>query len=434
MRAEARRVGAALLLGLLWLLAGVAAAQVQTAPAATPDAVQHAAADAAEPGADLQISLLTVGPGEVYWERFGHNAIAVHDRRSGETLSYNYGIFDFEETDFFLNFLRGHMRYSMAVVRLEEELAYYRSEGRSVLRQDLDLSPRQRLALRDFLRWNLHPENARYRYEYFTSNCSTKVRDALDQALGGAIRRALEGRSRGYTYRLQADSLMAPLPELMLPMDLGLGPYADRRLSFWEESFLPAALAQHLGEVEIGQDEGRPRLLVSATQELSRASPALAAAERSFLRRHGPYPLGYTLPVGAVSTALALGLLLLARAQAPRAGLLFALAGIAFAIFATLAGLLLLGLWSLTEHVSAWRNENLLLLNPLWLLLLPALWRTRDPGWRSRGLSRALAWLVLLSALAALALKLLPASVQDNAVWLALLLPPQWVVAWRLLR
>ena len=473
MRAEARRAGAALLLALLWLLAGSAGAQVQTAPAAAPDAgrgaatkagkpdalraataeagepdtgrspaadagkpdtERSAAADADEPGTELQISLLTVGPGEVYWERFGHNAIAIHDRRSGQTLSYNYGIFDFEEADFFLNFLRGHMRYSMDVNRLENELAYYQSEGRAVLRQELDLSPRQRLALRDFLLWNLRPENAKYDYEYFTSNCSTKVRDALDQVLGGAIRRALEGRSRGYTYRLQADSLMAPIPELMLPMDLGLGPYADRRLSFWEESFIPAAFAQHLGQVQIGQDEGRPRPLVTATQELSRANPALAAAERSFPRRHGPYPLGYALPVGAIGVALGLGLLLLARSPRPRARLLFALAGVGFALCATLAGLMLLGLWSLTEHVSAWRNENLLLLNPLWLLLLPALWRTRDPAWHSRGFSRVVAWAVLLSALAALAIKLLPASVQDNAVWLALLLPLQLAFGWRLLR
>jgi hypothetical protein len=411
MRVEARRAAAALLLLLCWLLAGTAWAQHAVSAAAATTAGSE------EAGAELQIALLTVGPGEVYWERFGHNAIAIHDRRSGETLSYNYGIFDFEEADFFLKFLRGHMRYSM-----------------DVMPQELDLSPAQRVALRDFLHWNLRPENAKYRYEYFTSNCSTKVRDALDQVLGGAIRRALEGRSRGYTYRLQADSLMAPIPELMLPMDLGLGPYADRRLSFWEESFIPAAFAQHLREVQIGEAGGTTRPLVLSTQEISPANATLKAAERSFLRRNGPYPLGYALPVGAIGVAAAVLLVLLARARSRRARLAFALGAIGFALFAGLGGLLLLGLWSLTEHVSAWRNENLLLLCPLWLFLLPALWRARDATWHSRGFSRAVAWIVLLSALSALALKLLPASVQDNAVWLALLLPVQLALAWRLLR
>jgi len=253
-----------------------------------------------EPGSELQISLLTFGPGEIYWERFGHNAIAIRDRRSGEAVSYNYGIFDFEEESFFLNFLRGRMRYTIEATALDRDLAWYREEGRAVLEQELQLTPAQRLALRDFLQWNLRPENAKYDYEYFTSNCSTKVRDALDRALGGAIRRSLETRSRGYTYRLQADSLLAPIPALMLPMDLGLGPNADRRLSFWDESFIPAEFAQHIAQVQVDGADGRPQPLVGATRVLSTAnatSPrpgnpgcAVTARIRSATRRRSPWP------------------------------------------------------------------------------------------------------------------------------------------------
>ncbi|MBL8297966.1 MAG: DUF4105 domain-containing protein [Rhodanobacteraceae bacterium] len=388
----------------------------------------------AEPGSELQISLLTFGPGEIYWERFGHNAIAIRDTRSGDALSINYGIFDFEEEAFFLNFLRGDMRYSIAATSLEQDLAYYREQGRAVLEQELDLTPAQRLALRDFLLWNLRPENARYRYEYFTSNCSTKVRDALDRVLDGAIRRSLETRSRGYTYRLQADSLLAPIAGLMLPMDLGLGPYADRRLSFWDESFVPAEFARHLPLVQIPATDGSRKSLVRATRVLGEASPVLAAAERSFLRRHGPYPIGYAAPAVMIGGGFGLLLLLLARSTRPRAALAFAALASLSALSAGLAGLLLAALWLLTEHVSAWRNENLLLLNPLLLLLLPALWRTRRiPAHGSRS-TRVLAGLILLLALFALAGKTLPWFTQQNAVWIGLLLPPHLVIAWRLLR
>lgn len=388
----------------------------------------------AEPGSELQVSLLTFGPGEIYWERFGHNAIAVRDTRTGEALSFNYGIFDFEEEAFFLNFLRGHMRYTIDATALERDLVYYREQGRDVLEQELDLTPSQRLALRDFLLWNLRPENAKYRYEYFTSNCSTKVRDALDHVLGGAIRRSLETRSRGYTYRLQADNLLAPIPGLMLPMDLGLGPYADRRLSFWDESFIPAEFARHLPLVQVAAPDGSLRPLVRATRVLGTASPALAAAGQSFLRRHGPYPLGYAAPVALLSGLLSLGLLWAGRSPRSRAALAFAVFACAFALAAGVAGLLLGALWLLTEHVSAWRNENLLLLNPLLLLLLPALWRTRRPAARSGRATRLLAALVAVLALLALAVKILPWFVQNNAVWIALLLPPHLVIAWRLLR
>lgn len=422
MRAEGRsaaRLAAAL---LLWLLSAIALAQP-----ADP-------AGSAETGEELQVSLFTFGPGEVYWERFGHNAIAIHDARSGETLSFNYGIFDFEEEDFFLNFLRGHMQYSMDATTLEDDLLAYRKEGRAVLEQRLALTPAQRLKLRQFLLWNLRPENARYRYEYFTSNCSTKVRDALDQVLDGAIRKSLEVRSRGNTFRLQADRLLAPVAGLMLPMDLGLGPYADRRLSFWEESFIPAAFAEHIAQVQIVDASGSPVPLVTETRRWSEANARLTADEQVWLRRIGPYPIGYALPLAAVSAALSLLLWLAARSPRPLPARVFALLAGTFALLAALCGLFLLLLWLGTDHVSAWRNENLLLLNPLLLLLLPALWRTRRPDWRSGGFTRSVAALVLGLALLALAGKVLPWFTQDNAVWLALLLPPHLVLAWRLLR
>lgn len=422
MRAEGRsaaRLAAAL---LLWLLSAIALAQPADGD------------NTAEPGAELQVSLFTFGPGEIYWERFGHNAIAVHDRRSGETLSFNYGIFDFEEEDFFLNFLRGHMQYSMDANTLAQDIAQYRQEGRAVLEQRLALTPAQRLALRDFLLWNLRPENAKYRYEYFSSNCSTKVRDALDKVLDGAIRKSLEVRSRGNTYRLQADRLLAPIAGLMLPMDLGLGPYADRRLSFWEESFIPAAFAEHIAQVQIRDAQGQAILLVEGTRRWSEANAQLSADEQVWLRRFGPYPIGYALPVAAVSAALSLLLGLAARSRRPGAASAFAMITCLFALTAALSGLALLLLWLCTEHVSAWRNENLLLLNPMLLLLLPALWRARRPDWRSGRFVRVVAIVVLALALLALAGKVLPWFIQDNAVWLALLLPPHLVLGWRLLR
>src|SRR5690242_19082355 len=59
------------------------------------------------PGANLEISLVTYGPGETYWERFGHDAIEVRDTASGEAFNFNYGVFDFDERGFLLNFARG---------------------------------------------------------------------------------------------------------------------------------------------------------------------------------------------------------------------------------------------------------------------------------------------------------------------------------------
>ena len=48
-----------------------------------------------------RIGVMTMQPGEVFFERFGHDAIVVVDPDSGEAVSYNFGFFDPSEPDFF---------------------------------------------------------------------------------------------------------------------------------------------------------------------------------------------------------------------------------------------------------------------------------------------------------------------------------------------
>ena len=56
-----------------------------------------ALAQTTQPGTSaLEVSLLTIGPGPIFWERFGHNAIVIRDHEAGIEVAFNYGIFDFE--------------------------------------------------------------------------------------------------------------------------------------------------------------------------------------------------------------------------------------------------------------------------------------------------------------------------------------------------
>jgi hypothetical protein len=372
----------------------------------------------------LQISLLTIGPGEIFFERFGHNAIVVRDPASGEALAYNYGIFDFAEDDFLINFARGRMRYRIAADELADDLAMYRAEGRSIVEQRLDVTPEQAHALAAFLEWNAQPENALYRYDYFLANCSTRVRDALDRALGGALKAQSEGRSRGYTWRLDALRLMAPEPWLMLLIDLGLGPFADQRIDFWQESFVPETLSDVVGQASLRGTDGDARPLVDGSVELSAgvvAEPPLLPPD---LR--GPF-LGLGLALGAL-------LAWLGRRTHPAARVPLAAFASLFALACGLAGLVLLFLWFGSEHRAAWRNENLLLLNPLCLALVPAWLGAARARWRVRRATRVIAWLVVLAAAFALFSKILPWFVQANLHWIVLLLPIHLALALTLQR
>ncbi len=356
------------------------------------------------PAGALRIGVMTMQPGEIFWERFGHDAIVVEDTATGAALSYNYGFFDPGEPGFLGRFVRGEMQYMLVALPLEQDLATYREEGRGVTVQWLDLSPAQARALADALAEAARPKNARYRYDYFTANCATKVRDALDAALGGRLHHDIAGRSRGNTYRSEAVRLASPAPWMWLGFDIGLSRNADRQLSRWEEAFVPMRLADSLGEARLA--DGRP--LVASKQVLLPHRIAPEPPER-------PRPWWPWLLWGL---ALAAAALLLAR-RAPRA--LGAAAGL-FWLGSGLLGALMLFLWLGTEHRFAWANENLLLFDPLALLLLPGAWRLaggRAPGAWFR---RALAAVAALAA-AALLLKWVLLFSQANEPWIALLLP-----------
>lgn len=370
------------------------------------------------PGAQLEVSLLTYGPGDIYWERFGHDAIEIRDRNSGESVSFNYGMFDFNQDNFLLNFARGRMRYRMDAVRTAEDLAWYRGEGRSITRQYLALKPQQRAQLRDFLLWNLRPQNVQYDYDYFTANCATQVRDALDRVLDGAIRQQLTQRPGDMTWREQTDRLMAAQPWLMLLLDIGLSGYADQPLDAWQESFLPSVLARELAHVHVSGEDGTLRPLVASDRQLapSRLTPPPAQ------------PPDLRLPLLVAGGALSLLLVLTGKSRKVWAQRSFAVLGSAWLVLAGLAGVLMLGLWTLTAHQAAWANANLLLFSPLAWLLIPALW-----GTSTTRRSHLLAWLLLTLAGFGLLANLAGLIAQRNLPWILLALPV-WLALAHVLR
>jgi hypothetical protein len=388
---------------LIVILAAVSRLSFAQSPAAPP------------PGTDLDVSLITFGPGTEVWERFGHNAILIRDRTTKKSLLYNYGIFDFDQENFFLNFARGRMTYRMAVDDAEDELPIYVQEGRWIVQQDLALTTAQKAKLAGFLDWNVRPENMQYRYNYFDANCSTKTRDALDMATDGAIRQQTISPSRGFTYRMDTLRLMRPDPLLMIGMDAGLGPYADRRLTYWDESFLPTELMRHLRDVTVADPETGARSPLVSRETRLNDSRIPEPSETP------PNWLWIALTIGIV---LALLILALARTHANAfARVTLAILGIVIELVLGLGGLVLLGLWFLTDHTSAWRNENLFLLDPLCLLLIPVWIGALRRRWTPSPFARNATLIIALLAGFAWFGKVFPWFIQDNRFWIALLLP-----------
>jgi hypothetical protein len=354
-----------------------------------------------------------MGPGRNIWDRFGHTAIWIADTVAGTGKAYNYGLFDFGQDDFILRLLRGRMWYWMAPFPAEPYIGSYIRDDRSVWVQELDLDREQRLALQEFLDWNALDENRFYGYDYYRDNCSTRVRDALDRIVGGAIRRATDTVATGTTYRSHTRRLLAPAPLAYTGTQLALGAPTDRELSLWEAMFVPMEMQRAIRDVHLSASGGGTRPLVRAEYTLHATS---TFAERAAPPTWWPVYLAIGLLIG---TAFAL----LPRGDGRARGRGFAMLAGVWCTVIGFVGVIMTGLWALTEHVATYRNENLLQANLLILplaLLAPRL--AAGAAWAARPAELLAAAVALLSA-AGLALQALPGFSQSNGEIVALMVP-----------
>src|ERR1700738_4646223 len=281
---------------LLSAAVGFGSIEAQVLPV-NPAFAPSATAVSNEPGANLTVYVLTFGWGDEVWERFGHNAIWIKDRKRGTDTTYNWGMFSFHEPRFLTRFLTGDTRYWIQAFDLDTMLAEYKRRNRSVLAQELNLTPAQRLSLQQFVQWNALPQNKFYRYDYYRDNCSTRLRDAIDHALGGQLQTATTTRMTSGTYRWHTQRLMSGDIPLYTGVTLALGHPADKPLSMWEEMFLPVRMANDLRTVNIADSIGTQIPLI-------RSETAIFTAGRPPEPAAPPYYLPLFVAVGIIFAAV----------------------------------------------------------------------------------------------------------------------------------
>jgi hypothetical protein len=373
----------------------------------------------AEPGDELTISVLTFGPGDHPFSKFGHDGVLVEDAATGTSLVYNYGTFSFRSVWLIPKFLVGKYHYWLSVSPFSSVVAGYAAENRSVVQQRLELSAEQKRTIAAFLKWNALEENRYYLYDYYRDNCATKIRDLIDSATDGALHATTQGPAtftwREHTERLAADDWL-----VYLGLDLAMGGFIDQPISFWQEMFLPDRLR-----------DGLRRTVVSAIDvNGAPTTRQLVGAEMTLLADHRPPPRTSpperTIPLLGAGSAAALVLAGLGFAtrrglRAARAllGTSVALLGVALGTL----GCLFLFLWTATNHEVAYHNENLLQCVPFALVLgwQGALLALGRDGSAPRALRTAL--IALGCSAAGLLMKALPWFTQHNWHLIAFFLP-----------
>lgn len=295
---------------------------------------------------EAEISIITCGPyQQELYSAFGHSAIRVNDPANGWDGAYNYGVFDFNQPNFYLNFARGYLYYKLGVYDYQRFQDHYIYDNRYVHEQVLNLSPRQKQAVFDFLQWNALPENATYRYDYFYNNCATKMYEVVKKVLGDSVFFDGSYINTTYTIRDLTDLyIRKQQPWGDLGIDICLGLPMDKVASPLEYMFLPDYVEAGFDHAYLVQSSGTLPLVKKKNMIYeSREEDPVSSL---------PHPLFFTVSLAVVAIALSVR----DRNRKKHAfwfdAILFGSTG--------LIGFLLLFLWLFTDHDAASQNLNIL--------------------------------------------------------------------------
>ena len=313
-------------------------------------------------------SVLTCGPGNDFYTTFGHSALRITDTAQGLDLVYNYGTFDFNTPHFYWKFMRGQLDYMLGRSSYENFMAEYVYEGREVREQRLCFTPQEVSNLYLLLEQNYLPEYRYYKYDFFTDNCASRIRDMVRMALGHReISLMRESEPTSYR-RLVTANLKGNLEWWQLGIDLLFGLPADHVCDANERMFLPEEM-----EAEFAEAWPKPESLHDGMISINALNATLVDKAQILLPERRE-PLSRSFPPVVV-----FALLFAAVAVLTWRGLWPRWADRALFVLAGLVGLFLLFMWFGTDHYCTQWNLNILWASPL--LILIAIRLERSPRW-----------------------------------------------------
>lgn len=292
-----------------------------------------------------RISVLTCGPGTAIYELFGHTGIRVYDPGLQMDIVFNYGLFDFNQDDFIIRFVRGKTDYQIGASSYFGFLSEYFDRGSAVYETVLNTNRQETQDLLDYLVWNLQDENKIYRYNFIFNNCATKVRDVVEQTVNNHI--IYPTGIESYSFREAVKLYTHNAPWSQFGFDICLGAGMDRIASDYEMMFLP----EHLRTAIQNAKRGDLNNLPLTKKDVQLAPQTLTEAKVWF----SPLLCGILLCI--INLLLSVWSVYKQRSMAIYDSILFVING--------LLGCLILFLVLFSKHPFTNDNYNLLWLNPL---------------------------------------------------------------------
>ena len=379
-----------------------------------------------DPYEELLFKAAVFGPSDEIFIWWGHAALIVENTAIGYAHIFDWGIFSYPSASFLKDFALNRVRYKCAVSSAQWDIDNYIKDDRDIVLYTLDLDSPQKKALLDYAENNVLPENCWYVYHQFNDNCSTRIRDLIDRGTGGQFKKFFEARPGRFTLRehMRRFSWYSPFYDWFLGFLLGRD--IDRKISMWDEMFLPVEMGRNITGLSYIDDSGNRRALVSGVEVVNRTKNRQAILDAP--RPQWPRVLAVGLSVAALAA-----MIIPFRKKRPRAGR--ALWGISQSLLGLASG----GLGTIlffasraAERDYMRHNSSLLFVNPLLLAAIPlgictALNKTIVIGGKTPIDAERCLWFMWLSVcvagFAAGLAGLIPPVRQDNLPTLVLLLP-----------
>ena len=312
---------------------------------------------------DSKISLLTCAAGNELYYAFGHSAFRVQDNAIGLDVVYNYGTFDFNQPNFYLNFVKGKMVYSLTRRTFERFLFEYEMEKRWVKEQVFDLTLEEKNELLAFFENNYLPENREYLYDPLYDNCSTITGDVLKEQFGDRLQFNGSHLKNKFTFRQLVRKHLNINSWSSFGIDLTFGSTTDRQATVRQHMFAPYFAMRQMRNTTL---DNRPLL--------ERERTVLDYGEHS---RNGFFPASPLFWFSLLFFFTAIITYLDNKHKTRSKWLDFSI------FFITgLVGIFLCFLWFGTDHVYTVNNFNVLWAFPLNLgVAFVLIWNARLPEW-----------------------------------------------------
>jgi hypothetical protein len=141
---------------------------------------------------DLAVDLYTIGPGNYLYARYGHSLLCSRPATVSASVEkgrcFDYGVADREDAfHVFWSAVRNQPSFVPIVVDEAVVLKFFRDQGRTIERQRLPLSPTDAARLVARMDDDVREKRA-YAYHAYRANCSTQIRDRIDDASGEKLR------------------------------------------------------------------------------------------------------------------------------------------------------------------------------------------------------------------------------------------------------